>query len=1643
MDRRFSVLRRGLLFLALLIAVITSLTVVGLAQKKNAPAANAQVQSDPDGGSKHEAEEADKDDPFARMQWQKSHFGTITPEYRTRVLNEAIRQNKKLRRDGGSVAGRADGSNPPGTAGPIWQNIGPTGADSEQNGSWTGYVRDSGRLRTILTHPTDGNIVYVLSSAGGLWKTTNFESDRPTWTPLTDYLPTTAGGAVTFGRDPNTLYLGLGDPYDQITVGGAMVKSTDGGATWSPMVELAKTVSIRDVAVDTSTSQDIVLVATDGGLYRSVDGGATYTQVTGSFANRFVWSFAKTSAGWLMTTQEASGCTIFARACYSSGAGVADGVIYLSTDQGATWAPVMNGITGAIGRTTLAVGAPGDSVVYALAADAYYIQDTTKSQVDVFKSTDGGQTWAATGTNSTKAPVVKNNYVQNMNVLSAQAWYNQLILVDPTDTSRNTVYIGGTYSAAKTTDGGSTWNVLSTWLYGYPDANGNPMEYVHADMHAAAFKTSGTPTVLLGTDGGIFASTDNGSHWTSDKNNGLVTHMFYTITGTPSFPNFAMGGLQDNGTRARVGNSTIWNQTNGGDGFGVAMSQTQDLKASFQSVYNLKIRRDLTNLPPVSYTLMQSSLGAQSDGGFYTPIYAPPATADPTGKYFFAYGAVGTTQRIFMTNDGGVRWYQLSRVGTTTGLPSGVAFRDDPFDFSVSPTNLNHLAIGANGGRVFVSSDFGATWTQTSLNSTTAVPGFPGFISNVTFADDTTIWVSSVSQAEGLQAGVRTVRVVKSTDNGATWSDASAGLPDVPVTRVLVDPRDTTHNTVYAATHIGVYITTDGGASWAPYGSGLPNVRVQDMYMPPDGSYLRIATYGRGIWEVPQLEFVSASVTDDGNSCDKNGSLGNNETGHLTVSVMNQSTTPMTGVVATVSSDNSHLTFPLGNTIQIGGASAQSEAAGSLALGVSGASGVEVANLTITITDPSQTFGALTVHKTIRINYDEQTASSSTATFEPVNHGWTVAGATTALPDTFGWERKEVNGTTHTFAVGDSNAVAEASLVSPVIHFGADPVSFSVSHRHSFEAASLASFYDGGVIEISTDNGATWNSLSSYITYPGTITANTSNPLGAGTAAFGYRNASFPNYDTLTVNLSTDFADKDVQIRFRVGSDDNTGDMGWEIQSVSFTGLPGTPFTSIVAHNEACPTTIALTSTPNPAYVSDPVAFVATVTGGVTAITGNVVLQENGVTLGTASASTGQAMINTSFLAAGAHNLTATFEGDAGHATSTSTVYVQTINTQPRTQVTPSSLTFPATRVGKSSVTQTVTVKNVGSEDVVFSGFAVDADFTQTNDCPANLAVDATCTVTVSFKPTDLGTRNGFLTVSSNAPTSPDKVTLSGPGQKPVAKLSKTSLDMGNSMVGTATSASKVTLTNTGNVALAITSIAATGTNSSEFTVTNTCGTSLAVNASCDISVTFKPTAPGSRTAKITLTDDGLDSPQSVTLTGTGRDLTLNANQTIATTAAGGVVNYPMTVTGSPTFTGEVTLTCTGMPANGSCEAVPNKVTLGTNGLGSFTVVVHTSTGKTSGTLVGSFLAFGLFGLCLFPAAARSRKGRILMVLALVVLVVIAVGGMVGCGGFSNSNGGNNTSTGATVAPGTYMLTITASTANGVQQTQQLSLTVQ
>jgi hypothetical protein len=223
------------------------------------------------------------------------------------------------------------------------------------------------------------------------------------------------------------------------------------------------------------------------------------------------------------------------------------------------------------------------------------------------------------------------------------------------------------------------------------------------------------------------------------------------------------------------------------------------------------------------------------------------------------------------------------------------------------------------------------------------------------------------------------------------------------------------------------------------------------------------------------------------------------------------------------------------------------------------------------------------------------------------------------------------------------------------------------------------------------------------------------------------------------------------------------------------------------------------------------------------------------------------------------------------------------------------SLSFPAQTVSISSPPQTLTLTNTGNGALTPLTIGTGGDFAQTNTCGGSVAAGAGCTISVTFTPTAAGYRTGTLTLTDNASNSPQTVSLSGTGVVPAVSLSAPYLSFPGQTVSTSSSPQKLLLTNTGAGVLTPLTI----TTSGDFAQTNTCAGSVAAGASCTISVTFTPTAPGSRTGTLTLTDNASNSPQMVSLSGTG----LNPIPTLGTLspagATAGGVAFTLTVTGT------------------------------------------------------------------------------------------------------------------------------------------------
>lgn len=216
------------------------------------------------------------------------------------------------------------------------------------------------------------------------------------------------------------------------------------------------------------------------------------------------------------------------------------------------------------------------------------------------------------------------------------------------------------------------------------------------------------------------------------------------------------------------------------------------------------------------------------------------------------------------------------------------------------------------------------------------------------------------------------------------------------------------------------------------------------------------------------------------------------------------------------------------------------------------------------------------------------------------------------------------------------------------------------------------------------------------------------------------------------------------------------------------------------------------------------------------------------------------------------------------------------LTNSPDVSFSPAALTFGSQAFQTTSTAQSITLTNSGGAALDISSIAVGgsnaSDFSQTNTCGSSVAAGANCKINLTFRPTASGARSAAVAFTDNAAGSPQNVSLSGTGAATgaAASLSPATLTFASQAVATTSAAQTITLSNSGASALIVTSIAVTGANASDFAQTNGCGSSVAAGGNCKISVTFKPTASGSRSAAVAFANNASGSPQSVSLSGTG-----------------------------------------------------------------------------------------------------------------------------------------------------------------------------
>jgi 6-phosphogluconolactonase (cycloisomerase 2 family) len=292
----------------------------------------------------------------------------------------------------------------------------------------------------------------------------------------------------------------------------------------------------------------------------------------------------------------------------------------------------------------------------------------------------------------------------------------------------------------------------------------------------------------------------------------------------------------------------------------------------------------------------------------------------------------------------------------------------------------------------------------------------------------------------------------------------------------------------------------------------------------------------------------------------------------------------------------------------------------------------------------------------------------------------------------------------------------------------------------------------------------------------------------------------------------------------------------------------------------------------------------------------------------------------------------------------------------PAVTVAPDPVTFPPINQGTTSSPIVVTVSNSGNATLHISSVTLGGnnpgEFTMINGCSGPYAPNATCTITLTFSPVAAGQRSATISISDDAPNSPQLVQVSGtatavPPTKPVLSLSATALAFGTITQGAASPSQSVTVSNVGGAPLHISSVALGGANSADFTLTNGCTASAyAVNSTCTFSVAFAPLVTGPRAASVVLTDDASDSAQIVALSGTANPtITVGpapGGSTSATVAPGQTAVFNLQITPGPGYTGTISLAYSGAPLGANIQA-PSTLQVSNGNAAAFTVMVTTS----------------------------------------------------------------------------------------------------
>lgn len=708
----------------------------------------------------------------------------------------------------------------------------------------------SGRIVDLAVVEADPTTFYVATATGGVWKTT---TNGTTFTPVFEREGTHSVGDIALHQvDTSIVWVGTGERANRQSSswGDGVYKSTDGGTTWTNM-GLRDSHHIGRIALH-PTDPDVVFVAAMGhlwgpnderGLYRSTDGGRTWTRVLAVDEHTGVVDVAidpsDPSVAYAATYQRR-------RRPYGFHGGGPGSGLWKSTDGGRTWRELTEGLpAGEKGRIGITLYRSDPRIVYVSVEQGYRYNASTaygERRAGIYRSDDKGEHWT------------------HMGDWNPRPMYASQPLVDPNDDQR--VYMMNAFSFSD--DGGKSFQRVRQSL--------------HGDDRILWVNPRDSRHLIKGDDGGLGISYDRGETWLYATH--LPVSQFYHVSVDGRTPYWVYGGLQDNGSwmgpsatyRAEGILSEDWIRTGGGDGFVNLVDTTDNRTLYTESQYLGLSRLDL-----VSGTRTwirpgdpNGHIGPRRNWDAWGPGLPEPelgnamAPANWDGPFIISPHNPTTlyagTSLLWKSSDRGNTWTSLGNLTTgvdrrellimgqrahdsTASLDDGIPYYPTLTAIAESPLRRGMLYVGTDDGNLQVSLDDGATWTTVSAR----LPGAPP-----------SAWISGIEASRHVPGRVYVVinnyrnddygnYLYRSEDAGRTWTSIVGDMPAARVARTLrEDPRRA--DVLYLGTELGLFYSADRGRHWVALHNNLPTAAVNDLIVHPRDNDLVLGTHGRGIW---------------------------------------------------------------------------------------------------------------------------------------------------------------------------------------------------------------------------------------------------------------------------------------------------------------------------------------------------------------------------------------------------------------------------------------------------------------------------------------------------------------------------------------------------------------------------------------------------------------------------------------------------------------------------------------------------------------------------------------------------------------------------------------------------------------------------